>query len=525
MKSKLIIIALLFLFQKIPVLLAEKPYPSVKTISYEETVLYDFLVNYEEYVIKTIPNLYFELNLDNIDEDGNETLYLYLNEGHALCKESGSNIQEFCDFLNIMNSKSLSMLERKFFKNENLTQLVYFLLSVHYAKEGQWKKSKDLVQKVKEQSILNFYKDFLRILNMEEPNSFNTYYLNCLYRYYTEGTICPMDYNEDTYGYLTFFQAIKYFDEKEYHKAGELFLKAKHNKLYKIALENAVYSFFHAKEYDEAIKHAKKISDKLEKKIEFLINFEKGIKFVFYEDFIEEEISNFLTKNIKKHILDGKKLDFMMSFKIQSDNEELNFWLCLVDVINKRTNFNKNCIKRSWSDKYANLMNLIKNWYIGEFSYENIANKEALEAFIEDSGLKKYYPFNFFLAELAFENKKYNKAQYIYEYFIRYPLNISNKELENVYYKIALIYENKKSYYTALKFLEKNLEKAFNSIKNKSRVEYIKVLYLKGDCEKAIFYANYFLENMKELPFKQEIEAIIELCKERELNEEKEATK
>jgi hypothetical protein len=509
---------LLFFFIFNASVFAEALYPTVKKISFQDTILFEFFKNYEKNILDTMPYLYFELLSDEFTEEEREGFYNYLiGKERNLCRDE-SKLEEYCTFLKFIINKNFKDMEAVTFKDDKLNQFKFLFLATYAAKLGNLQEVHSLIKNVRETTIINYYKDFFRVLGIEEPNNFETYYLNCLYDFYFHGNICLIDIDEDKYGFLTFLQAQKYYEEGEYKKAGELFLFLTQKPYFSnLALENAVYAFFHDRDYDKVLEYSKKLPDDIGIKIRFMVSFERGE--VFKEDMkfkYDAGLESFLIDNIRKHIKKGNNLDFTNNISFEVISEHLLFWFCLADVVNKKTNLNKQCLKKQWSENtYQAIMGLIRKWYNINFTYEKNDNAKELYKLLFDWGLKNYYPFNFIFAELAFVNNDFEEAQRIYEYFIRYPKNVRKAELEQSYYRIGLIYKHKKSYYTALKFLEKNLEKAFNGIKDKSRIEYVKVLYLRGDCDKVLFYTQYFMEETKDEVLRKEYQSLYDTCYEK----------
>ncbi len=518
---------LLFFFIYNACLYAETLYPPVKKFSFQDTILFEYLKNYNKNILDTMPYLYFELLSDEFTEEQNENFYNYLIGKNEKFCEGGSEYEEYCTFIKIIKEKNLEDIKAVTFKDDKLNQFKLLLLAVYTAKSGDLQEVSSYIKNVKEPSLINYYKDFFRVVGIEEPNSFETYYLNCIYDFYLNGNVCLIDIDEDRHGFLTFLQAQKYYEEGEYRKAGELFLSANQNPyLSKLALENAVYAFFHSKDYDKVFEYLAALPDDISNKIRFMVSFEKGevfkpaVKFEY-----DAGLETFIIKNIKKHIKKGNNLNFISNLSFEGISEDLLFWFCLAEVAEKKTNVNSLCLRSQWSkNTYQEIMELVRKWYNHNFNYEKSNNVRELAKLLDSWGLKNYYPFNFILAELAFINDDFEEAQRIYEYFIRYPKHVRKAELDQSYYRIGLIYKYKKSYYTALKFLEKNLEKAFNGIKDKSRVEYVKVLYLKGDCEKVLFYSQYFMEEAKNEILRKEYQSLYNACHEKmqKVNEEQE---
>jgi len=517
MKVKYLCVFLFFFLCKTS-LYAEALYPPLKKVSFQDTILFEYLKNYNKNILDTMPYLYFELLSDEFTEVEKESFYNYLiGKEQNLCMDE-SRLEEYCRFLEFIKDKNFKDMKAVTFRDDKLNQFKFLFLAVYTAESGNLQEVSSFTKYIKEPSLINYYKDFFRVLGIEEPNNFETYYLNCLYDFYLNGNICLIDSNEDRYGFLTFLQAQKYYEEGQYRKAGELFLSVSQKpNLSKLALENAVYAFFHSKNYDKVLKYSAALPDDISNKIRFMVSFERGevfkpsVKFQY-----DGGLESFLIESIKKHIKKGNNLDFISNLSFEGVSEHLFFWLCLVDVANKTINFNKQCLRRQWSENtYQEIMGLVSKWYYKNFTYEKSSNVKELAKLLDSLGLKDHYPFNFIFAELSFSSNDFEEAQKIYEYFIRYPKNVRKGELEQSYYRMGLIYKYKKSYYTALKFLEKNLEKAFNDIRDKSRLEYVKVLYLKGDCDKVLYYSQYFMEETKNEILRKECQLLYDACYEK----------
>lgn len=492
-------------------------YPTIRDIKYEDTPLYDFFVNYEKVFINTYPFLFFEFKMDELEEDSRDLFYQNFVYKQTFCKNHIDNksslIDEFCLFFNKVSNNDYKSLETFQFKDNILSELRYIFLSLQYGKDGFFDKFEEKIAQVKEKSLLIFYRDLFKVMENNEINDDRLRYLSCIYNYYKNGNICVMDSEEDYEGILSFFKAKNYFYEGDYIKSAQFFILSQKNpKIQSISLENAIYALFHAGEYVEALRMAKNANVSVRSKITFLVSFLEGVKLVHTDVlFNERGFDTFILKAIKDRINKGASLSYLKNFIYQSENEDVNFYLCLVSVINMK-DIDK-CIKKSWNkDFYNSFMSLISQWYQKNFNYDNVENKKEIEDFIEKRGLKNYYPFNFLLAEIAFENDNFDKAQKIYEYFVRYPKHITGRELAESYYKLGVIFKNKKSYYTALKLLEKNLSESFNGIRDKSRVEYVKILMLKDKCDEIIIYVPIFVKDMKNEHLKKEINEIFNFC-------------
>lgn len=514
MKSK---IAIFFMFFLLPISLSgEEIYPNIKDIKYESTPLHDFFNNYESFFLSTFSYLFFELKMDELDENSKRFFYKNFVDEKTFCvsdfHEVSSIVTSFCSFsIKVFNNDyhGLQLLDL----DDELSDLRYIFLAIQYGKLGMLDRLEKAIEQVKEQSVIIFYKDLIRIITDEEIKDNKLSYLACIYKYYKNGDICIMDSNEDHQGILTFYKAKNYFYENEYTKSAQLFLIAyKNPKIRDISLENAIYSLFHAGNYEKALEIAKDANDLVRNKISFLISFIKGERLATKNGFLKEKgLDNFITKVIKEKISKGDNLTYLKDFEFETDNEELNFYMFLTSVINRKA-IDEN-VKKNWSKNvYNSIMSLILKWNKKDLTYDNVSDKKEIEIFLEESGLNNYFPFNFLLAEIAFENNNFDKAQKIYEYFIRYPKNISARELSLTYYKLAMIFKNKKSYYTALKLLEKNLSESFDSIRDKSRVEYLKILMLRDNCDEIIIYAPIFTKDMKNNRLKDEINEIFNFC-------------
>lgn len=495
----------------------EDIYPNIKDIKYDDTPLYDFFIDYEKFFLNTFPYLYFELKMDELDENSKKLFYKSFANKQSICKNNieidSYIIDEFCLFFNKVFKNEYKTLEEFEFKDNILSDLRYIFIALQYGKQGVFEQLEKEIEQVKEQSLIIFYKDLIRVIKNNEIKDSRLSYLSCIYKYYQNGNICIVDSNEDYQGILSFFKAKNYFYEGDYLKSAQFFiLSLKNPKIKDVSLENATYALFHAGEYDKTLEIAKGANALVRNKISFLISFLNGENLISKNDFFREKgFDTFILNTLKEKISKGANFAFLKDFKFESDNEDVNFYMCLVSIINK-TNID-GCLKRSWNKNFYNsFMNLMSGWYKKNFIYDDIEDKKEIESFIEETGLKNYYPFNFLLAEIAFENNNFDKAQKIYEYFIRYPKYITGRELSEAYYKLAIIFKNRKSYYTALKLLEKNLSESFNGIRDKSRVEYVKILMLREKCDEILIYVPIFIKDMKNEHLKKELNEIFSFC-------------
>lgn len=515
MKTRL---SIFLLFTLLPIFsFGEEIYPNIKDIRYEDTPLYDFFVDYERFFITTFPYFFFEIKMDELDENSKKLFYKSFTNQHFFCKNSNEgnllNIHEFCLFFNKVFDNDYKNLEELEFKDSLLSDLKYVFLAIQYGKKGLFEQLEKNLEQVKDLSLRIFYKDLIRVVNNSEIKDSKLNYLSCIYQYYRSENICIIDSNEDYEGILSFFKARNYFNERDYIKSAQLFMLSHNNlRLRDVSLENAIYSLFHAGEYNKALEIAKDANPIVKNKVGFLISFIKGDKLPLDNGFFSEKgFDTFILSMLKEKISKGINLNFLKDFKFESDSEEVNFYMCLVSIINKK-NIDE-CLKKRWNKNlYSSLIDLVSGWYKKIFNYDNLENKKEIEVFLEESGLKHYYPFNFLLAEIAFENNNFDKAQKIYEYFIRYPKYITVKELSEAYYKLGVIFKNKKSYYTALKLLEKNLFESFNGIRDKSRVEYVKILMLKEKCDEVLIYVPIFIKDMKNDYLKNEMNETLNFC-------------
>ncbi|MCX7769565.1 MAG: tetratricopeptide repeat protein [Proteobacteria bacterium] len=516
MKANFILFVLIFLF--FPFYSnAQTLYPMIREIDYQDTPLYDFFIEYEKFYKNTFVGLFFELKINELDEITKKELYEHLVNKNALCKNDVRDIsylyENFCSFFNEISRGNLEKIQDTQFQDSVLEDLSKIFLSVQYGKLGLLDKVDKIVDGIKDQSLINFYRDLFRVVEGSNLNDEKLNYLSCIFNYYKDGSICIVGSDEDSLGILSFYKAKYYFNEGDYGKSAEFFLVATKNpKIKAIALENAVYSFFHAGKYDEALKYVRMSSIDVQNRIELLINLIRGNKILKAIPFLQEEgIDFFILNVVKEKIKKGDSLSFLREFKHDFVNEDLAFYLCLVSAVNKT--IGDDCFKRKWSNLfYGSFIQLLNRWHNKNLNYEDLKDKREAEEFIEKSGLKNYYPFNFLLAEIAFENNNFEKAQKIYEYFIRYPKQITNIELAQSYYKLAMIFKSKRSYFTALKLLDKNLSDSFNGIRDKSRVEYVKITFLKDGCDGVFLYAPLFAREIKSEALKNEVMAIYNLC-------------
>lgn len=496
-------------------------YPNIKKISYRDTSLLDLFVEQERIFKEALPYLYFEKINENLEINEIDNFFKVISKNDiTLCIENMPKLKNFCNFYEmLMQNKSF---HTNLWDDKDLTPFVMFDISLRYAKDGDFKKAVEIALSIDDHMLTSFFSKYFYVIkgvNDEETvsNSNKYFYLACLFSFFKDGHICKLENDSDFLGYLDFFQGEKHFLEKNYLSASLYFFKAlKNHKIHKTALENAVYAFFLDNDLDRALELAKLHSKEFYEKIKYLVHIERGtVSYDVPEEILKEDgFNSFFLKNLKSYFKKGKDLKFLKNINIKHFNGEPLFWLCCAKIIidEEEKAFNKYCSNLSWEDSFFEaLFQMVFSWKKGQYTYDKLDDKVINEKMLEETGLANYWPFNFFAAELAYENKNYLKALEMYENLLRYPKKFKTFDIEVINLRMAMIYKKKESYYTAKKYLEKNFDKVSNIIIDKSKVDYVKVLIEEGKYQESIMYAEHFEKEIKDKNLKKELQNLIEM--------------
>ncbi|MCX7990432.1 MAG: hypothetical protein N2999_00140 [Proteobacteria bacterium] len=494
----------------------------IRKIPLESTPVFKLAKDMERRLIDLFPLLYLENKLDSLEEGQKERVISIIREKDlGMCFNLEDEVlNDFCRFYVSINLLGVDSDFSDNLHDPFLLDLAKLAKAISLLKEGEFQKSEELFKDVTDKSAIIFFRDlsvFFQAKRIEDIAGLKN--INLLAKKAVVFKILEKDtsllnnilkpyIDEDLYNYFT---AVNYFKSGNYVQAGEYFLhSAKEKEIKEVALYNAVYSFFLARNFKNAGALIPYLSSYDNKKFTLLLSLTNNKKDPFnYDEYVNDRDFWYLLRNLVRFQIEREgKITFLKNIKMTDikQDEELLFFYCVNLLIIDRYSLDSRCKNYKWNTQEYGL-------FFKDIS-DNVLNRRENIRIIENYRLFKYFPFSKYYGDYLFRNNNYEMAKNIYEEIIREERKLRSDFLVGIYSGLSKIYKTTGSSFTAKKILEEGINR-LDDKKDILFIDFIKILIEEENYEEVIWRAKAYLNDTENEEIKKELQKFIEICYER----------